>query len=72
MLAVDPSSRRTGGAILGDRTRLALDPEDEGLFVRSLAARDRLGGVTSLCFPALVLLRALFDRVLVETVGVGQ
>jgi len=72
VLAVDPSSRRTGGAILGDRTRLALDPEDEGLFVRSLAARDRLGGVASLCFPALVLLRALFDRVLVETVGVGQ
>ncbi|BCX18396.1 MAG: ArgK protein [Geminicoccaceae bacterium] len=72
VLAVDPSSRRTGGALLGDRTRLALDPEDEGLFVRSLAARDRLGGVASLCFPALVLLRALFDRVLIETVGVGQ
>lgn len=72
MLAVDPSSRRTGGALLGDRTRLALDPEDEGLFVRSLAARDRLGGTAALCFPALVLLRALFDRVLVETVGVGQ
>jgi len=72
VLAVDPSSRRTGGALLGDRTRLALDPEDEQLFVRSMAARDRLGGVASLCFPALVLLRALFDRVLIETVGVGQ
>lgn len=72
VLAVDPSSRRTGGALLGDRTRLALDPEDEQLFVRSMAARDRLGGVAALCFPALVLLRALFDRVLIETVGVGQ
>lgn len=72
MLAVDPSSRRTGGALLGDRTRLALDPDDPGLFVRSFAARDRLGGTAALCFPALVLLRALFDRVLVETVGVGQ
>lgn len=72
VLAVDPSSRRTGGALLGDRTRLALDPEDEGIFVRSLAARDRLGGLADLCFPALVLFRALFDRVLIETVGVGQ
>lgn len=72
MLAVDPSSRRTGGALLGDRTRLLLDPDDPGLFVRSLAARERLGGTAALCFPALVLLRALFDRVLVETVGVGQ
>jgi LAO/AO transport system kinase len=72
MLAVDPSSRRTGGALLGDRTRLVLDPDDPQLFVRSLAARDRLGGTAALCFPALVLLRALFDRVLVETVGVGQ
>ncbi len=72
VLAVDPSSRRTGGALLGDRTRLALDPEDDRLFVRSLAARDRLGGVAALCLPALVLLRALFDRVLIETVGVGQ
>lgn len=72
MLAVDPSSRRTGGALLGDRTRLALDPDDPQLFVRSLAARERLGGTAALCFPALVLLRALFDRVLVETVGVGQ
>ncbi|MCX7631578.1 MAG: methylmalonyl Co-A mutase-associated GTPase MeaB [Geminicoccaceae bacterium] len=72
VLAVDPSSPRTGGALLGDRTRLALDPEDEGVFVRSLAARDRLGGVAALCFPMLVLARALFDRVLIETVGVGQ
>ncbi len=72
VLAVDPSSRRSGGALLGDRTRLALDPGDRGLFVRSLAARDRLGGLADLCAPATVLLAALFDRVIVETVGVGQ
>ncbi len=72
VLAVDPSSRRTGGALLGDRTRLELDPEDEGVFRRSLAARDRLGGLADLCGPMTVLLRALFDRVVVETVGVGQ
>ena len=72
VLAVDPSSRRTRGALLGDRTRLSVDPEDQGVFVRSMAARDRLGGVATLTWPALVLTRALFDMVLVETVGVGQ
>lgn len=71
-LAVDPSSRRSGGALLGDRARFAADPEDDGLFVRSLAARDRLGGLAESAWPAIVLLRALYDLVLVETVGVGQ
>jgi LAO/AO transport system kinase len=72
VLAVDPSSRRTRGALLGDRTRLSVDPEDGDVFVRSMAARDRLGGVATLTWPALVLTRALYDVVLVETVGVGQ
>ncbi len=72
VLAVDPSSHRSGGALLGDRIRLALDPEDEGLFVRSLAARDRLGGLAEAAAGGVALLRALFDRVLVETVGIGQ
>jgi LAO/AO transport system kinase len=72
VIAVDPSSRRSGGALLGDRVRLLTDPEDEGVFVRSMAARDRLGGVADMTFPAMVLMRALFDLVLVETVGVGQ
>jgi len=71
-IAVDPSSRRSGGALLGDRTRLATDPEDQGVFVRSMAARDRLGGVADLTAGAMVLMRALFDTVLIETVGVGQ
>jgi LAO/AO transport system kinase len=72
VLAVDPSSRKSGGALLGDRARIASDPADEGAFVRSLAARDRLGGLADLAMPATILLRALYDVVVVETVGVGQ
>ncbi len=72
IVAVDPSSRRSGGALLGDRTRLELDPEDKGLFFRSMAARDRLGGIASLTAGAVALMRALYDIVVVETVGVGQ
>ncbi|MEM6488073.1 MAG: hypothetical protein AAF677_07355, partial [Pseudomonadota bacterium] len=72
VIAVDPSSRRSRGALLGDRTRLARDPSDDGVFVRSMAARDRLGGVAELTFPSVVLMGALMDRVIVETVGVGQ
>jgi LAO/AO transport system kinase len=72
VIAVDPSSRRTRGALLGDRTRIDVDPEDAGVFVRSMAARDRLGGLADLCAAATVLMRAIYDVVLVETVGVGQ
>lgn len=72
VIAVDPSSRRTGGALLGDRARLATDPADDGVFVRSMAARDRLGGLAELTLGAMVIMRALFDIVLIETVGVGQ
>jgi LAO/AO transport system kinase len=72
VIAVDPSSRRSGGALLGDRTRLRTDPEDESVFVRSMAARDQLGGLAEITYGAMVLMRALYDVVLVETVGVGQ
>jgi len=72
VIAVDPSSRRSGGALLGDRIRLVTDPADDGVFVRSMAARDRLGGLADLTVGAMVLLRAVYDRVLIETVGVGQ
>ncbi|MET3353849.1 methylmalonyl Co-A mutase-associated GTPase MeaB [Xanthobacter autotrophicus] len=72
VLAVDPSSRRTGGALLGDRARMKTDPEDRGVFVRSMAARDRLGGLSDDSVAAVVLLRAIYDLVIVETVGVGQ
>ncbi|MEM6420960.1 MAG: methylmalonyl Co-A mutase-associated GTPase MeaB [Pseudomonadota bacterium] len=72
VIAVDPSSRLSGGALLGDRTRVSRDPGDDGVFMRSMAARDRLGGLADLVFPASVLMRAVKDIVLVETVGVGQ
>jgi LAO/AO transport system kinase len=72
VIAVDPSSRRSGGSLLGDRTRIDTDPEDRGAFVRSMAARRRLGGVADITFPAVVLMRAVFDWVIVETVGIGQ
>ncbi|GAA0596315.1 methylmalonyl Co-A mutase-associated GTPase MeaB [Caenispirillum bisanense] len=72
VIAVDPSSRKSKGALLGDRTRLQTDPEDQGVFVRSMAARDRLGGLAGLTIAAMVVMRALYDVVLIETVGVGQ
>ncbi|WP_328587475.1 ArgK/MeaB family GTPase [Algihabitans albus] len=72
VIAVDPSSKRSGGALLGDRVRLASNGGDAGLFIRSMAARDRLGGLADQTVAAMVLMRALFDRVLIETVGVGQ
>ena len=72
VIAVDPSSQLTGGALLGDRTRLVTDPEDDRVFVRSMAARDRLGGLSDHAVAAIVLMRAVMDRVIVESVGVGQ
>jgi len=72
VIAVDPSSKRTGGALLGDRIRLATDPDDKGVFVRSMAARDRLGGLAEITVSAMILMRAIYDVVLIETVGVGQ
>ena len=72
VIAVDPSSQRSGGALLGDRTRLKTDPADAGVFVRSMAARDRLGGLSDHAIAATVLMRAIFERVIVETVGIGQ
>lgn len=72
VIAVDPSSRISRGALLGDRVRMRTDPEDQGVFVRSLAARGQLGGLSEIAFPAVVLMRAVYDRVIVETVGVGQ
>ncbi|MBX3524628.1 MAG: methylmalonyl Co-A mutase-associated GTPase MeaB [Rhodoblastus sp.] len=72
VIAVDPSSRATGGALLGDRARMQTDPQDKGVYVRSMAARDRLGGLSDDTVAAVALMRALFDRVLVESVGIGQ
>ncbi|MCW5733620.1 MAG: ATP/GTP-binding protein [Enhydrobacter sp.] len=72
VIAVDPSSKTSGGALLGDRVRIVHDASDAGSFVRSMAARDRLGGLADQTLAAMVVMRASFDRVLVETVGVGQ
>ncbi|MBC6444744.1 MAG: AAA family ATPase [Alphaproteobacteria bacterium GM202ARS2] len=72
VIAVDPSSKISGGSLLGDRLRFDMDGLDEGTFVRSVAAGTRLGGVADSTYPMAVLLQALFDIVLIETVGVGQ
>jgi LAO/AO transport system kinase len=72
VLAVDPSSRHSGGSLLGDRTRIAFDPADEQVFIRSTAAGERLGGLAAGTRTAAQALAAAFDVVLIETVGVGQ
>ena len=72
VLAVDPSSKRSGGSLLGDRARIEADPADRGLFVRSTAAGERLGGLAPATRAAAQALAAAFDVVVIETVGVGQ
>jgi LAO/AO transport system kinase len=73
VLAFDPSSRRSGGAALGDRVRMMENWDDEGVYVRSLASRGRLGGLSDAVFGALRVLEAFgVDVILIETVGVGQ
>ena len=72
VLAVDPSSRRSGGALLGDRARIDVDPADSAVFVRSMAAGNRLGGLAPSTRAAASALAAAFDVVVIETVGVGQ
>jgi LAO/AO transport system kinase len=72
VLAVDPSSKRSGGALLGDRARIEADPADRALFIRSTAAGARLGGLAPATRAAAQALAAAFDVVVIETVGVGQ
>ncbi len=73
VLAVDPSSPFTGGAILGDRIRMMRHHQDKGVYIRSLASRGALGGLAGATVASLALLEAFgFDRILIETVGVGQ
>ncbi len=72
VLAVDPSSRRSGGALLGDRARIDVDPADRQVFVRSTAAGNRLGGLAPATRAAAATLAVAFDVVVIETVGVGQ
>ena len=73
VIAVDPSSPFTGGAILGDRVRMVRHTLDPGVFIRSMAARGHLGGLAAAAREAIRLLDASGrDRCLLETVGVGQ
>jgi LAO/AO transport system kinase len=72
VLAVDPSSRRSGGSLLGDRARIDYDPMDPGVFIRSTAAGGQLGGLAPATRAAAQALSAAFDVVVIETVGVGQ
>jgi GTPase len=72
VLAVDPSSRRSGGSLLADRIRIEHDPSDDGVLIRSTAAGGRLGGLAPPTRDAAQALAAAYDVVVVETVGVGQ
>ena len=72
VLAVDPSSPVSGGALLGDRLRMKTSSEDDGVFVRSLACRGEFGGLSAEVWPMSLVMLAAFDVVLIETVGVGQ
>lgn len=73
ILAVDPSSPLTGGALLGDRIRMQAHVEDAGVYIRSMASRGHLGGLAEAAERTVtVLAHAGFDIVFVETVGVGQ
>ena len=73
VLAIDPSSPFTGGAILGDRVRMARHGADQGVFIRSMASRANLGGMAAAAGDALTVLAAMdFDWIFIETVGVGQ
>ncbi len=73
IVAVDPSSPFSGGAILGDRIRMQTLGLDEGVFIRSMATRGNLGGLARATVDAVAILDAAgYSRVIVETVGVGQ
>lgn len=72
VLAVDPSSPISGGALLGDRLRMKTSAGDDGVFVRSLACRGEFGGLSAEVWPMSLVMMAAFDITLIETVGVGQ
>jgi len=73
IIAVDPSSPFTGGAILGDRIRMQALSLDKDVFIRSMATRGNLGGLARATVDAVAILDAAgYDKVIVETVGVGQ
>lgn len=73
IICIDPSSPFSGGAILGDRIRMATLGMEKGVFIRSMATRGNLGGLSRATVDAVAILDAAgFDKIIVETVGVGQ
>ena len=73
VVAIDPSSPISGGALLGDRIRMHRHTEDDGVFIRSMATRGHLGGLTKTTREAVLVFDAMgYDVILIETVGVGQ
>ncbi len=73
VVCIDPSSPFTGGAVLGDRIRMQRHATDNGVFIRSLATRGHLGGLSRSTYDVTAVLDAMgFDLVIIETVGVGQ
>lgn len=72
VLAVDPSSPYSGGALLGDRARIESDADDIDVFIRSMASGGQLGGLARAAAAAVDVLGAVYDLVLIETTGVGQ
>lgn len=72
IVAVDPSSPSSGGALLGDRTRMAIDSKETRVYFRSQASATALGGLAPTTFQVCQVLSLIFDCVIVETVGIGQ
>ena len=73
VVAIDPSSPISGGALLGDRIRMHRHTEDDGVFIRSMATRGHLGGLTKTTREAVLVFDAMgYGVILIETVGVGQ
>ena len=73
VVAIDPSSPISGGALLGDRIRMRRHTEDDGVFIRSMATRGHLGGLTKTTRETVLVFDAMgYDIILIETVGVGQ
>jgi LAO/AO transport system kinase len=72
VVAIDPSSPLSGGAFLGDRFRMRRHTEDEGVFIRSMATRGHLGGLSNTTSETVMVLDAMgYDVIIIETVGVG-
>lgn len=72
IVAIDPSSARSGGAILGDRTRINLPVRENRIFFRSQASQLDVGGMNPYTYHVIRFLRYIFDYVIIETVGIGQ